>query len=304
MQLSERARGRWREILPALGISARFLKNKGGPCPICGGKDRFRWDNKNEEGTWYCNQCGAGNGWTLVRKFNKWDGPTTKEEIERIVGHEYNPAAPVVHIEKPGAQRLVAIERVLDQCKAPHVVDDYLAFRGLSVGSDVLKGCSSLGYFEEVNGQMRKTGSYPAVVAPILGPDGSLQSAHRIYCAQISNRKKTMPAVDNINGGAVRLFDPTDELAVGEGIETCLAVRQMYGFPIWSALTAGGIERFEWPPDIGKLLIFGDNDSSFTGQEAAYALAKRARQKKLAVEVYLPETRDKDWLDVLNESQR
>lgn len=300
MLLSERARGRWREILPALGIAAQFLRNKGGPCPMCGGKDRFRWDNKNEEGTWYCNQCGAGNGWTLVRRFNKWTKEATHEEIERIIGKEHHPAAPVVHIEKPGAQRLVAIERLLEQCRAPLVVNDYLASRGLTVTSDVLRGHKLLGYYEEIDDRLRKTGDYPAVVAPILGPDGSLQSAHRIYWAKIDNRKKTMPAVDNINGGAVRLFEPTDELAIGEGIETCLAVREMYGFPIWSGLTAGGVEKFEWPPSIRKLWIFGDNDSSFTGQTAAYALAKRARLKKLEAQVYLPPVVDQDWLDYFN----
>ena len=34
----ERARNRWREILPRLGIETRFLSNKHGPCPLCGGK--------------------------------------------------------------------------------------------------------------------------------------------------------------------------------------------------------------------------------------------------------------------------
>ena len=34
----ERARGRWREILPRLGIDARFLVNRHGPCPLCGGR--------------------------------------------------------------------------------------------------------------------------------------------------------------------------------------------------------------------------------------------------------------------------
>ena len=28
----ERARGRWREILPQLGVETRFLVNKHGPC--------------------------------------------------------------------------------------------------------------------------------------------------------------------------------------------------------------------------------------------------------------------------------
>src|SRR5690348_13963485 len=55
----DRARGRWREILPCLGVETRYLTNKHGPCPLCGGKDRFRFDDKNGDGTYYCNQCGA-----------------------------------------------------------------------------------------------------------------------------------------------------------------------------------------------------------------------------------------------------
>ena len=40
------AKGRWKEILPALGIDPKFLQNRHGPCPICGGDDRFRWDDR------------------------------------------------------------------------------------------------------------------------------------------------------------------------------------------------------------------------------------------------------------------
>lgn len=37
------ARGRWPEILPALGVPAEALSRKHGPCPGCGGSDRFRY---------------------------------------------------------------------------------------------------------------------------------------------------------------------------------------------------------------------------------------------------------------------
>lgn len=43
----ERARGRWREILPQLGIDTSYLRTRHGPCPLCGGKDRFRWDDNH-----------------------------------------------------------------------------------------------------------------------------------------------------------------------------------------------------------------------------------------------------------------
>ena len=61
------ANGNWREILCLLGVNIPMNK-KHGPCPICGGKDRFRFDDKDKRGTWICNQCGAGDGLNLVCK--------------------------------------------------------------------------------------------------------------------------------------------------------------------------------------------------------------------------------------------
>ena len=39
------AHGRWPEILAALGIDPAALRNRHGPCPGCGGRDRFRFDD-------------------------------------------------------------------------------------------------------------------------------------------------------------------------------------------------------------------------------------------------------------------
>ena len=56
------AQGHWTKILISNGIDEKFLKNKHGPCPVCGGKDRFRFDNKDGRGTFFCNHCGPGDG--------------------------------------------------------------------------------------------------------------------------------------------------------------------------------------------------------------------------------------------------
>lgn len=39
------AQGRWPSILAAFGLDERALSGKHGPCPMCGGQDRFRFDD-------------------------------------------------------------------------------------------------------------------------------------------------------------------------------------------------------------------------------------------------------------------
>jgi len=63
------AQYRWADILHYLNIDVP-PGNKHGPCPVCGGKDRFRFDDLEGRGTWFCNQCNpqAGDGLDLVTR--------------------------------------------------------------------------------------------------------------------------------------------------------------------------------------------------------------------------------------------
>jgi putative DNA primase/helicase len=82
MNTIERAAGRWKEILLQLGVERRFLTNKHGPCPLCGGVDRFRWDDRDGSGSYYCNQCGPGPGLMLIRKLRRWDHATACRAVD------------------------------------------------------------------------------------------------------------------------------------------------------------------------------------------------------------------------------
>ena len=65
------AQGQWRGVLSRLGISVPDNPKHAAPCPGCGGKDRFRFDDKDGGGSFICGQGGAGtlagDGFALVQ---------------------------------------------------------------------------------------------------------------------------------------------------------------------------------------------------------------------------------------------
>ena len=89
LETANAARGRWPGILAALGVDPKFLKDQHGPCPICGGTDRFRYDDK-ENGCWFCNQCTKKgerpDGFSLLQKLHGWDFKRAAAEVDKIVG--------------------------------------------------------------------------------------------------------------------------------------------------------------------------------------------------------------------------
>jgi putative DNA primase/helicase len=51
------------------------------------------------------------------------------------------------------------------------------------------------------------------------------------------------------------------------------------------------------PPEVQRVIIFGDNDPNYAGQAAAYTLARRLGSQKLVVEVMFPAAVGVDWND-------
>lgn len=90
----EHANGHWPSILSALaGLSSEQLTDKHQPCPLCGGKDRYRFDDQDGSGSWYCNQCGgpsqsggAGNGIELLMRRTGWTFAEAAKRVEQHLG--------------------------------------------------------------------------------------------------------------------------------------------------------------------------------------------------------------------------
>ena len=303
MNTIDRARHRWREILPQLGIDMRFLVNAHGPCPICGGKDRFRFDDKEGEGSYFCNQCGAGSGLILIRKLHGWDHKTACDKIDEIIGRDGNQTAQQTRAADPANEKarcLYRIRRTLSEARDERVVAAFLKSRRLAVTSAELRGHPRCEYFDDG----RLVGRFPAVVAPILAPDGALISAAVLFSARAPSRKKFLPKVNTINGAAVRLYEPENgHLGIAEGIVTAMAARQLFGMPTWAALSAIGVKTWQPPPDITRITVYADNDEHHAGQLAAYDLAHRLHAAGLKTDVVMPNVAGADFADLLPDLQ-
>jgi putative DNA primase/helicase len=90
------ANGRWRDILEVLAdLPSEQLSNRHQPCPACGGRDRYRFDDRDGNGSWFCNQCGGkdhlgggGTGIDLLMRVRRWSFRQACEEVERYLGLE------------------------------------------------------------------------------------------------------------------------------------------------------------------------------------------------------------------------
>lgn len=78
--------GFWPQLHQEHGLDLRYRQHQ--PCPLCGGKDRFNYDDKNGRGAYFCNQCGAGDGITLLSKFL---GLTPLEVCKKLLDIEVYP---------------------------------------------------------------------------------------------------------------------------------------------------------------------------------------------------------------------
>lgn len=106
--------------------------------------------------------------------------------------------------------------------------------------------------------------------------------------------------------GAIKL-DPdenvTQGICIGEGIETCLAGRQMGFHPVWSAVSAAGIANFPVLPGVDGLHVFRENDANGTSAETVEACARRWHEAGRNVIIVDPDAA-KDLNDELREAAR
>jgi putative DNA primase/helicase len=126
-----------------------------------------------------------------------------------------------------------------------------------------------------------------------LGPDG---------IAIKRDGKTYRLSLGAVAGGAIKLDadeDVEQVLCVGEGVETCLAARQMGLRPVWSAVSTVGVTNFPVRPGIDGLHILKENDSNGASAKAVEACARRWYDAGRDVTLIDPDSDFKDLNDEL-----
>jgi predicted P-loop ATPase len=196
---------------------------------------------------------------------------TLFKEAARLARMEMPPRRPV---PRPKPDHSAEIARILAGAVplAGTPGEAYLRARGLTdPNSPDLLFHPDLADFESRRG-------WPGLVAILRLADGEpAPGIHRTFLLDDGSAKA--PAgkkmLGSVRGAALRLFPLAEDghLGVAEGIETALAAHALFGVPVWAALSADGLARFQWPEGTRRVTIFADAGDA--GRQAAATLADR-----------------------------
>jgi len=298
LDVTEEVVGKWHTTLVAMGMKEEWLNGKHQPCPMCGGKDRFRFTDHENAGLYICTGCGNGNGWNLVQKYFDIDFATAARQIKGILGITQN-----MLIDNPKFDPVPALKRIAKLAKpldAQLSVCKYLDSRGFTAYPEGLKQ-ARIPFYKD----MKKVGEYDALISLVKDWEGKAVTYHLTYIedgekADIDPNRKVMTPKGTISGSAIRLHnDFEDVICVAEGIESAWAAYEDCKHPAFAVMNAQCMETFVPPEGVTQVWIYADNDRNYTGQASAYRLAKRLMIKGIEAWVFVPDKVGQDWNDVL-----
>ncbi|HBC7420857.1 TPA: DUF927 domain-containing protein [Serratia marcescens] len=269
-----KANGHWESILQLLDISTNRAE---GECPNCGGNTRYRFDDKDGRGTYFCSHCGAGTGLDLVMKVKQCgvrEAAALVADVMALPMPERKPAR-----EKPQIAIADKVAALVE--KSTPGQSRYLTAKGLECPNMPILDDSSL-LVVLTNGDDAVTG------AQVIKPDGD----KRLVAGTV--KKGAFYAVNTLIN--------VQTVILAEGLATALSAHQMRPDALAvAAIDAGNllpvaeVMRRTYPE--AQIIIAADNDikpgEPNTGREAAEKAAKA-----VSGWLTLPPTDDKaDWDD-------
>ena len=144
-----------------------------------------------------------------------------------------------------------------------------------------------------------ESGTAPCLIAAFRSiTDNQVTGIHRIRVDQPELWPKAeRKMLGRITGSAIKLDPVGDRLVIGEGLETCLAARQLGLRPVWALGSATGIESIAPVNGVDELTMLGENDN---GRNQTAADKCRDNWRRARVLLMTP-TWGKDFNDYLLE---
>lgn len=250
--------GAWRQTLEGYGCKLPNGRHHG-PCPVCGGKDRFRFDDKDGRGTWFCSQCDPQSGGGLLL-LSRYLGKPTIEVAKELIGQDMpRTVAPVRKHSatdeqmreelrkraKRGAHLLMHEKSI----RAPH---PYMDKKGLTgewhVNSEIMMGADH---------ERIEPGAL--LLVPVY------KNGELVNVQKITTEGKKRPIYGGEMGGVCHIIQGKKNLiAVVEGFATGVTVYRMTGATVYVAFNTGNLAsisqeaRAKYPDS--TLVIFADHD--------------------------------------------
>lgn len=291
----------------ALRLGVKFKSGGGvercGPCPACGGDDRFSVNTA--KGVFNCRGCGVGGDTIALARHV---AGISYAEALAFVGDEraYAPAprnragacwqAPSAGANErnPDPEKIARALALWHEADDPRgtVAERYLNTRSLAldlaIAGYVLRwhpgAGAMLALFRDA-----LTAEPRALSRTFLSPD-----------ARKIGRKFLGP----VGGAAIRLDEPTNELTVCEGIETAMTARALGYGPTWAIGSAGAVAALPIIPGVTRLRICVERDENGASERAAIACAARWEAAGSKVGFRLPPPRCNDINDAIRQDAR
>lgn len=292
--------GHWPDLLAAVGIDIP-RRGKHGPCPFCGGSDRFRLDDKGGRGTWICNQCGSGDGLDLVCRVLSTTPKAAAELLAPLVGLSAGGLDPAER-ERIQRQQQAKTEQERQRAeqqrqKAARRAADIMADTGQGESPYLeRKGFGS--HLSAVNRTLIREGGENfhagSLVVALTDEGGALVNVQLI---RADGSKRYLAGGQK--AGAYHRIEGGELVAICEGYATGLSVHLAIGATVYCAMDCGNlaavaqIARRQHPK--ARILLCGDNDEGTQGNPGKL----KAEQAAVAIGglVALPPEFSGDWND-------
>jgi hypothetical protein len=275
------------------GIHLRGAIDRSGPCPICGGHDRFAINIHKRK--WLCRQCGVGGG-DVISLVQFIDGIGFVEAVELLTGEEARPQA---RPPAPGKNQSAAEYEREQHRKAAwlwsrrlpiigSIAERYPRSRGITCPLP-----ATLGFLPS-----QKPEHHPAMIAAfglvdepepgLIIPPHHIEAVHLTLLKPNGSKADIEPnkIVIGSPGNLPLVIAPPNDLlglAICEGPEDALTAHQVTGLGVWAAGSAGRMPKLAdiIPSYIECVTICAHRDEA--GQHGAQRLAQALDQRGIEV---------------------